>query len=497
MNEHSRSTRLRTVFDGSLKGSKGVSLNDLLLNGPVVQRDLFDIILLYRFGAYTITADIRHMFRNIRINPQYTSLQNVLWRDNPNEDIKCIQLDTVTYGLKSSSYLATRCLKELSTRFNNELPLASFILDNCCYVDDILYSNDDLSTLVTAKNELREMLARGGFQTHKWTSNNPDVLSDILPEQRHLNELPSPENQSFKALGLNVDLSDDSFIISSPEPYDFKRVTKRNILSYVCKFFDPMGYASPIIVRAKVILQKIWSANVGWDSPLPENIKNEWLQFIESLNKLEPIYLSRNIPVKQAGKVELIGFADASSKVAYGCCTYLRVTSSTGEVLLSLLCSKSRINPLSKSLTVPRLELNACLLLAKLVKKVYETIQLKIPIHNVYLFSDSKIVLAWMKTEVAKLGAYVANRIKVVCDLTSNFHWLYVNTIDNPADLVSRGINPSDLPHSKLWWHGPDFLRNSEYSFNEHMDLPVNLPELKSATPESPANLPEARPPAP
>ncbi|CAH2061018.1 unnamed protein product, partial [Iphiclides podalirius] len=79
---------------------------------------------------------------------------NILWRENPNTEIRCIQLTTVTYGLKSSSFLATRCLDELATVYKkDELPLASSILKNSTFVDDVLYADSDLNNTLEAKNQ--------------------------------------------------------------------------------------------------------------------------------------------------------------------------------------------------------------------------------------------------------------------------------------------------------------------------------------------------------
>lgn len=93
-----------------------VSLNDLLLKGPVVQKDLFEVLLAFRLNKFFFISDIRMMFRCVNLDPKQCSLQNILWRESPNADIQCIQLKTVTYGLKPSSYLATRCLIELANR---------------------------------------------------------------------------------------------------------------------------------------------------------------------------------------------------------------------------------------------------------------------------------------------------------------------------------------------------------------------------------------------
>ncbi|GFU66730.1 integrase catalytic domain-containing protein [Trichonephila clavipes] len=37
--------------------------------------------------------------------------------------------------------------------------------------------------------------------------------------------------------------------------------------------------------------------------------------------------------------------------------------------------------------------------------------------------------------------------------------WNHVSSNENPADLISRGLNASDISSKQLWWHGPDFLR--------------------------------------
>lgn len=94
--------KIRVVFDGSMKSSSGISLNDLLKGFPV-QSELFDILCRFRTFIYAFVTDIEKMFRNIEVNPFQRHFQNVLWRDHPSEELKCIELCTVTYGLKSLS----------------------------------------------------------------------------------------------------------------------------------------------------------------------------------------------------------------------------------------------------------------------------------------------------------------------------------------------------------------------------------------------------------
>ncbi|XP_049877966.1 uncharacterized protein LOC126375152 isoform X1 [Pectinophora gossypiella] len=486
---------MRVVFNGSMRTNKGVSLNDIQLNGPKVQRDLFDILMLFRFGEYMVTTDIRRMFRNININPAHKPLQNILWRNNLHEEIRCICLDTVTYGLKSSSYLATRCLLELANRFEHELPLASFVIRNCTYIDDVLYSNSNLDILIETKRQLCAMLKYGSLEAHKWSSNQASVLSDIPIEKQHFDSLDFEQDCNFnmKTLGLQMNLKQDSFTISSPDNSSSGNITKSTVLSCIARFYDPLGFASPIIIKAKAIMQRLWEDKLDWNAPAPKEIVHDWLQFSNNLASMQPIHLDRNIPIPEtAVAVQLIGFADASSTTGYGCCLYLRVVDTTGNAKLFLLCSKSRINPRAKPLTVPRLELHAALLLAKLVSKVYDTLHIKIKIDNVYLHSDSKIVLAWIETDLTRLQAYISNRVRAIKELTGNWKWLYVQSRDNPADLISRGVDPQVLPGCALWWNGPTFLQEREYQFeNNNVYLPLeNLPEMKTApSSASPADV--------
>lgn len=484
INQNSKTSRTRVVFDCSMRTNTGVSLNDILLNGPMVQKELFDIMLLFRLGQYTFSTDIRHMFRCINLNPEHACLQNILWRDNPEKPIKCIQLDTVTYGQKSSSFLATRCLLELANKYESEFPLASYIIKNCTYVDDACYSHSDLNVIKEAKRQLCDLLSKGSFYTHKWASNDQQVLEGIPPNKQHFDDFELQKNEVYlKTLGLTLNIRKDCFVFSCPEPFNKEYPTKRDILSYISKFYDPLGYMAPLIVKAKAFMQAIWSEKIGWSDVPSEPLRLKWLSFAKKISQMEPVTINRNIPIPtDAAAVQLIGFADASSSTAYGCCIYLRVVDHSGKASLFLLCSKSRINPLNKdALSTPKLELNSMLLLTKLINRVYDTLKLKLDIQDVILYSDSQIALAWTNTEPVKLQAYVANRVKLIREATSRWRWLYVSSKDNPADSISRGADPDELQHMSLYWQGPEFLWDGKYKFHNNVTLPAagDLPEMK------------------
>ena len=173
------------------------------------------------------------------------------------------------------------------------------------------------------------------------------------------------------------------------------RTTKRSFLSQVAKLFDPLGLLGPIIVKAKILIQLLWKAGVSWDSSIPTEIHNMWLQFKEQLPLLGEINFNRLIIAPNSTEIEMHGFCDASEK-AYGACIYLRSTDAQGIHNISLVCSQSRVASV-KPVTVPRLELSAALLLARLCTAVKQA--LEIEIKQTYLRSDSTITLHWINTE--------------------------------------------------------------------------------------------------
>lgn len=78
------------------------------------------------------------------------------------------------------------------------------------------------------------------------------------------------------------------------------------------------------------------------------------------------------------------------------------------------VCSKTKVTPIKNALTIPRLELQGALILAALITRVSK--ELNINSDNVFLFSDSQIILGWLNKGPVKFVLFVANRIKLILD---------------------------------------------------------------------------------
>ena len=40
--------------------------------------------------------------------------------------------------------------------------------------------------------------------------------------------------------------------------------------------FDPLGIAMPYVIKAKLIIQKLWRRHIAWDDELPSDILQKW-----------------------------------------------------------------------------------------------------------------------------------------------------------------------------------------------------------------------------
>lgn len=110
----SETSKLRVVFDASAKTSTGISFNEIQHIGPVVQDNLYSILLRYSQHQYVVSADVEKTYRQILIQPSQRRLQLILWRDESLQPIKIFELNTVTYGTALAPFLSTRCLLQLS-----------------------------------------------------------------------------------------------------------------------------------------------------------------------------------------------------------------------------------------------------------------------------------------------------------------------------------------------------------------------------------------------
>lgn len=95
-------------------------------------------------------------------------------------------------------------------------------------------------------------------------------------------------------------------------------------------------------------------------------------------------------------------------------------------------------------------------MLATLMNRVANN--LNIPKSNVYLWTDSSVVITWLSSHASRWKTFVAHRVNEIQKLFDTNHWYHVRTHENPADVASRGCFPSELVNNHLWFYGLPWL---------------------------------------
>ncbi|XP_070169704.1 uncharacterized protein [Polyergus mexicanus] len=457
LRECSSTMKLRVVFNASCKTSNGSTLNNHLMTGPKLQRDLSSIILRWRQFRYVYTTDIEKMFRQIRVHRDDVDFLRIFWRSNINSPIQSYRLLTVTYGTAPAPYLAMRVINQLAFDEGHSFPKAQTIVQEFIYVDDVLFGADEVPSLKESRDQLTKLMARGGFHLRKWAANSIELLTDIPPGEHELAIARTfDKDDTLKVLGLEWIPREDSFRFQI-ESASVNMNTKRLILSFIAKFFDPLGWVSPVIITAKIMMQELWLRKLDWDFPIAADLLESWKKYCAEFINLKEIRIPRWTGMHPENlAIELHGFADASNR-AYAAVVYLRILRSLSEFSVVLITAKTKVAPI-KTISVPRLELNAIVLLTRLLEFARKSLNLQhIPMYG---WTDSSVALAWLRGHPSRWTTYVANRVSEVQTRLPSIKWNHVLSKENPADCASRGLSPAELRDFELWWADPAWLRS-------------------------------------
>ncbi|XP_053968361.1 uncharacterized protein LOC128869783 [Anastrepha ludens] len=457
--ESSVTTKLRVVFNASAKTTTGNSLNDALFVGPQLQPDLYSILTRFRTHRYAVTADIAKMYRQICMSTKNLDLQRIVWRRDPTLPIRDYRMLRVTYGVAAASYLAVKSLQQTAKYSSHICEKAAAVIHKDFYMDDLLTGASSKEELLCLQRNVSEILKEGGFELRKWASNCAELFENVSNASENILHY-LVDSKDVHALGLIWNTEEDYFTFSVNLNQPPTILTKRNFLSDASTLFDPLGLLAPATIRSKMWFQEIWRMSVGWDDVIPDCIAAQWRQHRSELLLLSSLKISRWFGTG-AGEsfTELHIFADASER-AYAAVMYARTLHNDGSITVVLISSKTKVAPF-KTTTLPRLELCAAHLAAKLARSVLHSWgDLRYPI---YAWTDSTITLAWLQAHPSKWITFVANRVADIQEVLPPECWNHIRSELNPADCASRGVTPSELLHQKLWWSGPEFLKGPDH----------------------------------
>ena len=165
------------------------------------------------------------------------------------------------------------------------------------------------------------------------------------------------ENLFTKVLEIEWDSVSDSFrpLLSTFAP--FQNLTKRALILDIARLFDVLGWSSPVMIKPKVLLQRLWEERLDWGAPAPQVIQDIWKRCCSEIPVLRKHMILRCYFYKETNitNIQLHRFSD-SSEFAYAGVVYLKGVDDHGRSHISLVIAKTKVAPI-KRLTLPRLEL--------------------------------------------------------------------------------------------------------------------------------------------
>ena len=269
----------------------------------------------------------------------------------------------------------------------------------------------------------------------------------------------SDDLANVNALGMTWNSVADSMSCKQlPTPDPNQVINAQHCLSTTARLFDVPGLLLPVHVQAKLFLQQQQRSKKGWRDTLSDEDCREWTRIHRELCKAVSDIKWARLAIRDLTPdtpLEIHIFADASTQ-SYGASAFLVANNQ------SRICwAKNKLVPLKNQPTIPRLELNSCLLGSTLLTYIMQNVQGCVNVTKTVLWTDSQIVLCWLNSD-KRLDKYITNRCNKI--RSAGFSAIYhCPSRENPSDLLTRGISAQQLQDSNLWWHGPEWLVHGKY----------------------------------
>lgn len=452
-----KSTLVRMVFDAAARSHRNApSLNDVILKGGNWVTEIPGVMMRFRRYGVAVTSDIVKAFHQISIASKDRDVVRFLWLRDPSkpptkENVCAYRFRRMAFGVVASPFLLTATIRHHLRTFPNDF---SAMVERDLYADNLIVS---LPSTVEGKRfyeETKSCFAEMSMVLAQWASDDEATRSSFKKED-------AAEGTVQSVLGMDWNVNEKTLGIRSPKLPNSAggAVTKRVALSEMATVYDPLGWASPVVLKARLFIRRVWREKYDWETPLSMEMRREWEEIREELNQVVEIKLPRPYGFDGLGEsdeMELHIFCDASAE-AYGVVVYLCVRRN-GRAWTGLVASKTPLAP-NSGLSIPRLELLAAVTASRYAVYVERALQEnKKPITK-YLWGDSKCVIAWSASKKI-LPKFVEKSVQQI-KAAEMKRFLYVPTAQNPADVASRGASVNDLRKIE-WWSGPSWLADQQ-----------------------------------
>ena len=462
--------KIRVVFDAasqsrsrsSISGKK--CLNDGLYSGPSIVASLTSVFLRFCQKEIAWSADVGAHFSRVRLPDRDSKFLRFIWMADESEEPKVFEMTRLPFGLNCSPFVAVSTTRRAVRDSGADEAVVRAVEENM-YIDDYVHSSSTIDDAVKEAAGVNAALQFGDFHLEGWVSNSPEFLKKMKIENL------DPEKILVKILGILWDSRKDTLSYRF-DALDTVSFTHAGLLSKVASVFDPLGRAAPLTVKAKAKLRELSLRGLKWKEVVTGEERQWWEQWLQKVKELESFESPRCLFPNEENIQEtvLVGFGDASEE-AFAAAVYLRHFYKDGSIQVRFVKAATKLAPKNR-VSIPRLELNAALLTARLTRDVGEQLSVK-KIDRRLLFTDSSTVRNWLRAPAADYKTYTGNRIGMIQLETKQEEWRFVPGKLNPADLATRSVIMDGPALPPLWNEGAEFLKSTEEKW------PKDLPWVK------------------
>ena len=201
--------------------------------------------------------------------------------------------------------------------------------------------------------------------------------------------------------------------------------TKRDVLRGISLVFDPLGFYSPLTIRAKILIQDLWKEKFEWDQPLPVELRDRWDAIavdLEGVKFVKPrSYFGSSQQIQR-----LQVFVDASPS-AFGAAAYFVNNNQTAFIMAKIRVAPLKIVGREKP-TIPLMELMAALLGVQLATTIINAMKkARVDITEVTMWCDNQPVLFWIDELEPNKCKVIRNRVNKIQSFTRQYQaaWRY------------------------------------------------------------------------
>ena len=292
-----------------------------------------------------------------------------LWVDDVTEQeprVITLRFTHVVFGVPSSPFLLNATVQHHIQKYSSSYPEVMEKITRSIYVDDIISGADTDDHTYRVYSDSKMMFKEGGFNLRKFVTNSSDLQKKIVENER-LMPLPLTDHTlndeesyakltlgttqkvptgEIKILDVRWNPSTDRFV------FDFRDVvswvfnlepTKRHVVGSARRFYDPIGFLSPVTICFKVLFKELCEAKLDWDDVIPPELQHKWKSLVSSLQKCQPISIPRYYfdgLSMTLSSYSLQGFHDAS-KLTYAAVVHLVMDVKDCHITRFIACKTS------------------------------------------------------------------------------------------------------------------------------------------------------------